>query len=140
MVRFLQASGEQTRFNVILFSDEPLRSSARLVAARIETIERARSALLERVPAGDTYLAPAIALALHLDEGAFDAERLEADTIVVLCDGETGEGPGWVGPLLERIHAEARVVFHCVLIGNRGDGTLRLLAEGTGGDYLQVGG
>lgn len=141
MVRFLQASGEATRFNVILFSDEPLRSSPELVAADADTIERARSSLLRREPDGGTCLLPAIELALRVDPtGQFDQDRLEADTIVVLCDGETGEGSAWVDPLLDRVQAEARVVFHCVLIGTRGDGTLERLAERTNGDFIRVGG
>jgi Mg-chelatase subunit ChlD len=139
MMIFLQGAGEQTRFNVILFSDEQVRSSAMLVSATDDMLERARRSLLERVPDGATHLRPAIELALKLDKsGNVDPEELEADTIIVLCDGETSRGPGWVRPLLKKIQADARVVFHCVLVGLRGDGTLRSLAESTGGDYIQI--
>jgi len=139
MMIFLQGAGEKTRFNVILFSDEPLRSSTMLVNATDDTLERARRSLLERVPDGGTHLRPAIELALKLDEhGNVDPETLEADTIVVLCDGETSRGPGWVKPMLKKVQADARVVFHCVLVGLRGDGKLRRLAESTGGDYIQI--
>ena len=100
-----------------------------------------RDSLLRREPHGGTFLRPAVELALRLDSnGDVDAERLQADTIIVLCDGETGEGKGWVGPLLERINGEARVVFHTVLIGHRGDGTLEELSERSGGDFLAIGG
>ena len=139
MMIFLQGAGEQTRFNVILFSDEQVRSSAMLVSATDDMLERARRSLLERVPDGATHLRPAIELALKLDKsGNVDPEELEADTIIVLCDGETSRGPGWVRPLLKKIQADARVVFHCVLVGLRGDGALRSLAESTGGDYIQI--
>ena len=141
MMRFLQAGGPATRFNVILFSDEPLRSSPHLVRATARNLSRSRSSLLERRPSGNTFLRPAIELALRLDSnGNADPRLLEADTIIVLCDGETGEGRDWVKPLLERVQATTRVRIHCVLIGVQGDGTLEALAEGTGGDFLRIGG
>ena len=139
MMQFLQASGERTRFNVILFNDTTQRSSPHLVEATTETLEKARAELLAYIPDLGTQLRPAIELALRMGPGGiFDPHRLEADTIVVLCDGETNEGPRWVKPLLESIHAEARVVFHCVMIGQRGDGTLERLAELSGGDFIRV--
>jgi len=141
MMQFLQASGERTLFNVILFNSETVRSSPHLVNATTETLELARAELLTRVPDNGTELRPAIELALRMDlAGQFDVERFDADTIVVLCDGETAEGRRWVGPMLDRIQAEARVVFHCVLIGSRGDGTLEELAELSGGEFIRVGG
>jgi Mg-chelatase subunit ChlD len=141
MMRFLQAAGPMTRFNVILFSDEPLRSSPHLVRATARNLAKARESLLGRSPGGGTFLRPAFELALRLDsEGNVDPQRLEADTIVVLCDGETGEGKGWVAPLLERVQDAARIRVHCVLVGVKGDGTLEALAEGTGGDFLRIGG
>lgn len=139
MMQYLQASGEDTRFNVILFNDSTERSSAHLVAATTKTLEKARNELLEFVPDLGTKLRPAVELALRMGPGGtFDPKLVTADTVVVLCDGETAEGPRWVRPLLERIHAEARVVFHCVMIGQRGDGTLELLAERSGGDFVRV--
>lgn len=141
MTRFIQASGEDTRFNVILFSGSPVRSSAELVQADTETLELARASLLDRIPDGATNLRPAIQLALQLDsDGDVDIEKLQADTIIVLCDGETTDGPGWVKPLVERVSADARVVFHCVHLGSRDDGTLKLLADETGGEYVKIGG
>ncbi|MCP3915208.1 MAG: VWA domain-containing protein [bacterium] len=141
MMKFLQATGEETRFNVILFSSEPLRSSPHLVRATAGTLMRARDSMLMREPNGGTRLRPAVELALRLDrDGNVDPERLEADTVIVLCDGETEEGRGWVQPLLTRIQAEAQVKFHCVLIGSNGDGTLETLAGETGGDFIRIGG
>lgn len=73
-------------------------------------------------------------------DGLPDLAVLEADTVIVLCDGETAEGPGWVEPFLEIANQRARVIFHCVKIGAGGDGTLEKLAKGTGGDFVRVGG
>ena len=134
MTRFLQAGGKEMRFNIILFSSEPLRSSPQLVRATAGTLMRARESMLMRSPDGGTRLRSAIELALRLDgSGDVDPERLEADTIIVLCDGETEEGPSWVRPLLARIQAAAQVKFHCVLIGSKGDGALETLASETAG-------
>jgi len=141
MMRFLQAAGEETRFNVILFNDFPLMSSRKLIPATADALERARTALLRRTPDGGTLLRPAVELALAMDaEGRVDPELVEADTIVILCDGETASGPGWVRPLLTEIRAETRIRFHCVQLGSNGDGTLERLARGSGGDFIRVGG
>ncbi len=58
--------------------------------------------------------------------------------MIVLCDGETAEGPSWVGPFLRRVNDDARIVFHSVQLGQGGDGTLELLASQTGGDFQRV--
>ena len=78
---------------------------------------------------------------MHLmPDGMPDLAVLEADTVIVLCDGETEEGPGWVEPFLRSVNQRARVVFHCVRIGAAGDGTLEKLAGGSGGDFVRVDG
>ena len=140
MVLYLQAAGEGTHFNVVLFSSETILSSRSLVPASADRLEAARRSILSREPEGGTFLKPGIRQALAVgSDGRVDLERLEADTVVVLCDGVTAEGPGWVPGFLERV-AEARVQFHCVLIGSQGDGTLEALARGTGGEFLRIGG
>ena len=50
-------------------------------------------------------------------------ESLQADTIVVLCDGETERGPRWVQPTLERVLPHHPLVFMRAL--SRGDGSSR---------------
>ena len=141
MVRYLQAAGERTHFDVILFNDKPQRSTERMRLATPATLERLRSDLLARVPEGGTRLKPAVSEAMALSEaGQVDYERLQADTIIVLCDGETQEGPAWVAPLLERVGAESRIQFHCVLLGIRDDGVLEELARRTEGEFLRIGG
>ncbi|MEM8710850.1 MAG: VWA domain-containing protein, partial [Planctomycetota bacterium] len=62
-----------------------------------------------------------------------------ADTIVVLCDGETQGGIRWVEPLLTRVLPLYPVVFHTVHLGPNSDGVLRKLSEISGGDFLRVG-
>ena len=97
--------------------------------------------LLGKTPDGGTQLREGIRTALELDrEGRVDVRRTAADTVIVLCDGATTEGPGWVRSWLQRSNEEAQLVFHCVQIGNTGDGTLQELADETGGDYVRIDG
>ena len=80
-------------------------------------------------------------MALGLKSGnELDLDQVMADTVVVLCDGQTSSGPGWVAPLIEEVGEATQVVFECVLIGSNGDGTLKALAQETGGEYLRVDG
>jgi hypothetical protein len=72
--------------------------------------------------------------------GEVDLSKLEADTVIVLCDGETAEGAGWVDGFLDRVEPITRVVFHCVQIGSEGDETLGKLARGTHGDSVKIDG
>lgn len=139
MMKHLQAMGPDGRFNVILFSSDVVVSSDALVPSTARNLERARRSMLARQPRGGTNLRPAVEAALCLDSsGSVDLERLQADTIVVLCDGDTSSGRGWVKPLLDRIQVDAQVRIHCVLIGAQGDGTLEALAKSTGGDFVRI--
>ncbi|MEZ4447820.1 MAG: vWA domain-containing protein, partial [Polyangiaceae bacterium] len=141
MVRYLQASGTDTRFNVILFDSDTLRSSAELVVASPENVELARASLLSRPPEGGTCLEPAVRLALCVGaNGEVDMDALTADTIIVLCDGENVEGHLWVAPLLARVQVEAQVRFHCVQVGGSGGRALRELAALSGGEFIRVDG
>jgi len=140
LIQYLQASGDDVFFNVILFSHDTLLSSIGLRRATADHLELARRALLAEPIGGGTHLRPAIQRALRIENGRLDLEELEADTVVVLCDGQTQEGPSWVRPFLERYNVEAQVKFHCVLLSGEGDGTLERLAADSGGDYLHVGG
>jgi len=89
-------------------------------------------------PDGGTQLFEGVRAALRLNRrGALDADAQEVDTVVVLCDGATAEGPGWVRPWLRANNEVAQLVFHCVQIGPSGDGTLEALAEATGGELVR---
>ncbi len=142
MIQYLQASGNQTWFNVILFNRETLISTVGLRRATPQHLELARRSLLSEQVMGGTRLRPAIHQALRVEGEQLDLGTLEADTVIVLCDGQTEEGPAWVEPFLQRYNVEAQVKFHCVLLGttSEDDGTLRALAERSGGDFMRISG
>ncbi len=138
-LNYLMISGEETLFNVILFSNEMLRYKPRLQVATERNREALERWLLYNGPEGGTHLREAVESALELRrDGDVDLGRLESDTVVVLCDGATYAGPDWVLPTLERVRDRAQVVFHCVQIGREGDGTLELLSSASGGDFIQI--
>ncbi|NOT29307.1 MAG: VWA domain-containing protein, partial [Planctomycetes bacterium] len=141
LTRFLRQAGPDTRFGVALFSRSGEVWRNHLVPASEANLELARSWLEKNEPDGETRLFEGLRAGLGLDErGRLELERSEADTVIVLCDGATSEGPGWVARWLERENERAQLVFHCVQIGNQGNGTLEALAEGTGGELVRVGG
>lgn len=139
LVGCLEELGPRTRFNVVLFSDTARIWRKELKPASEPNL-RAVALWARALQAnGGTNLRAGVETALRLDRrGRLDLAELESDTIIVLCDGETAEGPGWVAPLLARIQPEARVVFHAVQIGGASDGTLQRLCELSGGDHVAV--
>ncbi len=138
LLAYLEKSGEDTLFSVVLFNDRTARWRSRLNRASASNLAHLRRWLDSKPADGSTQLREGIAAALELNgAGLIPLERVEADTVIVLCDGETDSGPAWIRPWLERVNGEAQIVFHCVQIGSEGDGSLRQLAEGTGGDYIR---
>jgi hypothetical protein len=138
LLAFVAALGPKARFNIVLFHDFAESFRPELVAADDANREEARSWLKQR-PGGGTLLRAGVERALALrPDGSVDLTRLECDTVIVLCDGATAEGPGWVEPFQSRINSSARVVFYCVQIGSGGDGTLEKLASGSGGEFVRV--
>ncbi|HIG86757.1 MAG TPA: VWA domain-containing protein [Planctomycetes bacterium] len=130
----LEGLGEGAVFNVILFSSGPPIYSGDMLKPTPKNIARLRQSLGARQPGGGTNLRPAIEEALaHGPAGKIDPKACMPDTVVVLCDGATGSGPGWVRDYLDRLLPVLQVRFYCVLLGGQGDGTLRLLAEISGG-------
>ncbi len=71
-------------------------------------------------------------------DGGANGKNAPADTIVILCDGATQEGSGWVHPFLDRVLPLYPVVFHTVHLGPTGDGALATLAKVSGGEFLRV--
>lgn len=139
LMGLLRGLGEGTRFRVILFSGETLVWSHRLKPASKANLSAVEAWIRSRKPRGNTRLRPGVEEAMRLDHrGRVDLKRLEADTVIVVCDGQTQDGPSWVGPLLETAGEEACLTFHGVQIGNTGDGTLERLAEGSGGEFVLV--
>ena len=138
---FVEAIGDSARFNVVIFHDYAEVWRPTLVDAGAENRKAARDWLLAHHPGGSTELRSGIDRALMIDKsGAVDLVLLEADTVIVLCDGATDEGSQWVVPFMKRVNASARVVFDCVEIGNEGDGTLPKLARESGGEYVRIDG
>lgn len=139
MVRFLEGLGTGAHFNVVLFSDGAIAYRSELQPATPAQLRAARTWALRHRPSGGTQVRAGIERALAIDEeGQVDLEELEADTLILLCDGETAEGPSWVVPFLRRVNPVVRVVIHGVQIGSGGDGTLAQLAATTGGDFARV--
>ncbi|MEW6073998.1 MAG: VWA domain-containing protein [Planctomycetota bacterium] len=137
--RFLEIAGEETRFGIVVFNDRAARWRSTLVPATAANRGQARRWLEGKGPQRGTELRAGIRRALDAGrDGELDPAAIEADTLVVLCDGATAEGPEWVGPWLARVNGGTELVFHCVQIGTSGDGTLEALAAGTGGNFVPV--
>ncbi|MEO0866578.1 MAG: hypothetical protein AAFY39_18815, partial [Pseudomonadota bacterium] len=57
--------------------------------------------LIDDPDLGATQLRPGIETALRLDDDGLPVlDGATPDTVIVLCDGATEEGPAWVGPML----------------------------------------
>lgn len=141
LLGFLDEIGPRARFGLILFYDHPEEWRPTLLDANDENKLAARRWLEGTHPGGGTALQGAILRAMRIQaDGLPDLATLEADTVIVLCDGETNEGPGWVEPFLRSANLRARIVFHCVQVGAAGDGTLEKLASESGGDFVRVDG
>jgi hypothetical protein len=139
LLALLTSLGPKARVRVILFSDETRVWGREPREATPVNLASLRTWMEANGPGGGTNLQPAVFEALHADaSGTPDLEELEEDTVVVLCDGETAEGPSWVGPFLAGPNEQAGLVFHCVQIGSQGDGTLEELALETGGEFVLV--
>lgn len=139
MQTFLRSSGADTRFSVALFSKKGHAWRSRLQGAGESNLELARRWLEDNPPDGETRLFEGLRAGLGLDtRGRILLERCEADTVIVLCDGATAEGPRWVARWLAEENERAQLVFHCVQIGSQGDGTLEALAKGSGGEFVEV--
>ena len=138
LMGFLEQAGSETRFNVALFHDKGQRWRTGLQSNTESTATAIERWLSKQTPRGGTQLRAGIRAGLGLDRNnRIDLDRVQADTVVLLCDGATAEGPRWVEPWLRRENEKAQLVFHCVQIGNGGDGTLQALARGSGGQFVR---
>lgn len=139
LLEFAKSLGERSRFGIVLFHNGADPWRAHLVPASEKNLGSARQWLVSQRPEGGTELRRGVEEGLHVAaDGSFDLATIEADTVIVLCDGATAEGPSWVPAFLERVNAGLRIVFHCVQIGEGGDGTLEDLAKGSGGEFVRV--
>jgi hypothetical protein len=141
MVDFLEGLGPKCKFDVVLFHDIAETWKGALVPATKENVRAAREWLKFQRPNGSTRLRAGVDTAVRVDpDGFVDVSKLEADTVIVLCDGQTDEGAAWVEMFLEHVVPLTRIVFHGVQIGSTGDETLIQLARGSGGDFVKIDG
>lgn len=134
LVKCLEDLGEDTRFDVIIFDSHVRRFRGELIPAKENNLKALKSWIERKPPGGGTHLRAGVLNAMNRSSKA----ALEADTIIVLCDGETLEGPGWVAPSIRSFNEEARVVFSAVQLGGQSDGALEALCEHTNGDYIEI--
>ncbi|MDZ4772768.1 MAG: hypothetical protein SGI72_06490 [Planctomycetota bacterium] len=138
---FLDSIGPKAKFDVVLFHSIPEVWRGELVVADKRNLDGLKEWLKFQTPNGGTQLRAGVETAVHVGaDGRVDLSQLEADTAIVLCDGETEEGAEWVNPFLERFLPETRLVFHGVQLGNKGDETLARLAKGSRGDFVKIDG
>lgn len=139
LLALVRALGPEARFGIVLFDDRVRAWRTELVRATDGNLDRARRFLASNRPDGGTRLFPAVREVLRLDaDGRPALDELDIDTVIVLCDGQTEEGPSWVDPLVDSVRDETAVRFHGVQIGAAGDGTLQRLAQRTGGEFVRV--
>ncbi len=137
MSSLLGQLGPDTRFGVVVFHDSAQTWQTELQLATEANIDAASAWIKGSKADRGSHLYAGVREVMQLagDPSGTEAGPLEADTVVVLCDGETQEGPSWVEPLLRQVNDRVRLVFHAVLLGPGGDGTLEALAGLTGGQF-----
>lgn len=140
LTQFVAELPKGARFDVVIFHDFAEGWRDGLVPADEESLRAARL-WLDQKPRGETLLRAGVERVFGLGANrTVDLSRVVPDTVIVLCDGATNEGPSWVAGFLSRVNARARVMFHAVQIGAEGDGTLERLAKGSGGEFVHIDG
>ena len=137
---YLEGLGPEALFNVVVFEERARIWKSRMQPATRAHLREVRSWVLKHPPGGGTNLRNALFKALVMDAKGHPTEASrEVDTLVVLCDGKTEEGPDWTRRFLEQLGPTYRWIIHGVQIGQEGDGSLEQLTQGTGGDFVRVG-
>ena len=104
MAQFLRDLGPQTRFRVVLFDSALHIWKDQLQIANTTNVGAASAWISYQRPLGGTVLRTAVESVLRLrSDGTLDMRKLEEDTVIVLCDGATTDGPSWVEGLIERV-------------------------------------
>lgn len=135
LLRALERGGDRLWFQLALFSDEGRLWRAGPTRADAEGIEAARRFLREQRPDGGTQLSSGIEAWLRGD-GA-QSPGPAADTLVILCDGETLEDAAWAEACL-RDPRMAGVRVHAVQIGGASAEALATLCARTGGQLVRL--
>jgi hypothetical protein len=134
----LYGLGEDVKFNVVVFHSDAHAWRTKLARATRSTQREALQWLEGQSPGGATNLQAGLELAQPRDaDGNVKWKELEADTVVVLCDGQA-QRPKSVDAWLRANNPLGLLRVCCVEIGNAGNGQLQELANGTGGTFRRV--
>jgi len=138
LLGFLREAGPRTRFGVTLFNHSTRTWRQRLSVADERSIETLAAWLASREPDGGTVLETGLVAATGVSlEGDWKPEQLEADTVVILCDGETREDAGWAEKWLDATNGTAQLIYHAIQLGNQRGTALETLVLRTGGDFVR---
>jgi len=131
-----QVQGDMERVGLIVFSSGPKE------VVPLDELKRSRAHVIQSIDGleaeGDTALLDAVDLAYARLQSLADTERINA--IVVMTDGRENNSRVRLGTLIRRImhgnETRVPVVIFCIGYGTDADeGTLRSLAESSGGQY-----
>lgn len=136
LIYTLRDLGPKTQFRVVLFSDTTKTFRTDLVFATDKELKKLETWTALIGTGGGTDLFGGVRNSFPgLASGKLDPTEIDVDTVIVLCDGETGN-PDWVAPWLTKFNDAARLKFHCVNLGGRPGGGLEALATGSGGRFV----
>jgi hypothetical protein len=144
---FLAKSPPDMLFDVVLFHDGAEAFRGSMVPVNAHQIAELKAWLARHGPSGGTHLKAGVELALGEPiSSATSGPRTQASTprairreFVLLCDGGTAEGPGWVADFVRDVAKPRGLVLHAVQVGGDSDGALEGLAKLSGGDFVMVG-
>ena len=153
LFQFLAKSPPDMLFDVVLFHDGAEAFRGKPVPVNGRQIAELRQWLSRHGPGGGTHLKAGVELALgqpilaaprapkgppgpHTQAPEVVACRQE---MVLLCDGGTAEGPGWVADFVRYVAKPKGLVLHAVQVGGDSDGALEGLAGMSGGEFVKVG-
>lgn len=147
LFQFLAKSPPDMQFDVVLFHSTAQAFRGRLVPVSGRQIAELKQWLTQQAPEGGTHLKAGVELALgepilaaprgpRTKVPAAESCRQE---MVLLCDGATAEGSGWVAGFVRDVAKPRGVVLHAVQVGGGSDGALEELARLSGGDFIKVG-
>ena len=139
LIYTLRDLGPKTQFRVVLFSDDAKTFETELTFATDSELKKLETWATIMGTGGGTNLLGGVRGSFPgLTSGKLAPTEIDVDTVIVLCDGETGN-PDWVAPWLTKFNHDARLKFHCVNLGGRPGGGLEALATGSGGRFVLSG-
>jgi hypothetical protein len=139
----LDTLGEGARFGVVLFDRAARRMGPSLFRADPPSRERAHAWVSSREPRGETNLGDALREAFRLAAGLDGTLPAlgGADTVFLLTDGRPTAGglrsPDRLVEAVRRWNRSARLVIHCVAVGDAETELLVRLSAMTGGQFVR---